>query len=531
MRLHWGFYNDSWLIDPIPETMPIRFEEHPNGWKINPSSIRFFFGANPEYVWGEGKLYHEVLFSDLGFIVMPFFYGRPGFEFVDSFKLSISENTDWLGKPSTIYKVGRADVTQMVKKQIEKFYDVAEDKYFKAGDLSSELVEADDATVKTQYQTQYEHIFDTPSDMINNLGCIWYSTFHPDSNMNIIDLISNHTINVETPLDKVYFTQGIYENTLLLKDVRIDITEPMSSIFNDKQCNEFFITFKAPANFRPGTLIDYGSDIKSGFRIDVLKEGVDVYVNGNKYHFAENLSFISPNSFMVYFKTMNTLTVRINDKTIAVDINEDMPTVLESDKAYLSSYSKSHKYVKTGDVEELGFFKHAPIESYIKSYMSFDTFLPFSQPNSADTMPLLLDKFTYSAPASVFIPNSFQSKNSTNKVIPFEKIYIKDNNSNVNIADYEAKPKLDGSYLHMPKDNNVYGAIGHPDPDFDDHTEFCDMIKKISTDSHIPIQVDMKFKIPKWWTKDMHLNMDLRLVPINKMAWYAYKRYKTGEWV
>jgi len=74
MNLDWNFYFDSWLIDKIPDGFEIRIEEHPSGVSINPPELTCYFGANPIYLYGLGKLYHEVLMSPDGITVYPSFF-------------------------------------------------------------------------------------------------------------------------------------------------------------------------------------------------------------------------------------------------------------------------------------------------------------------------------------------------------------------------------------------------------------------------------------------------------------------------
>ena len=531
MILHWGFFKDAWLIDKVPDIFPITFEEHPKGWRINPSKVTFYFGANPTYLWGEGKLYHEVLFGNLGFVFLPFFYGRPGLEFIESYKVTFVDDKDWVGNSAGIYKIGRVNIDDMIKSYIQKYYDVDPNKKFQPGDLSSKLVKATGDEIKSQFQTEYNAIFKTISDMRNNLNCIWYSSFH-SHNEEIIELTSNKEIPVITPFDTYYFVQAIYKNVLSFKDCRVDITKPLKVIFYEKDSNECFITFKTPTGFIEGVVIDYGYDDKSGFRLDIVKEGVDIYVNGKKYHYAKNLIFNTNNSFVIYIKFDSEVMIRINkDTTIRTKDKIPKPTIKDSDIAYISSFSKSNKYVETGNFEEFGIFKSFPNPDYIDRFLEFDPFLPFIQQDQKKEIPIVLENLTFSCPASILIPNGFTSKEDGNKkTIPFNKVYLEDQNSNIEVATYSKVKNKDAVELNIPKNFNVYKVLGNEDKYFDDKTENCYMIKKISTDTHIPIKIDIEFKIPEWWNKEMELKMELRLVPIGRMLWYHYKRFKTGDW-
>jgi len=533
MELHWGFFKDSWLIDPVPANFPITFEEHPTGFVINPKKLTVFFGANPTYVWGEGKLYHETLFANLGFVIMPFFYDRPGYEFLEKFSVSINEDTDWLGNPSTIYKVGRVNLKDMIKAHIKKFYGVGNlvDKVtFKKGDPSTDLVKADDDAIKALYTPKLTPIFSSTDELVDNTSVVWFSTMHSRGD-SIYEAVTKSYWNVETPFDKIYFQQGIYENVLTLKNARLDITNQIAE--SCESADGLTVCFKLPSGFVSGTLMDYGYTATSGFRIDVLPAGVDVYINGKKYHAAYNFSFKQNNAVWIHVHYEDGVYVHINKESIYIrdlELKNIIPT--ENAPGYISGLSLSNKYVNTGNIEELGIFKGQVDDEVMLSYLAFDPIVPNSKTTSTtdDEIPVILNDYTFSVPAAIMIPNTYQSSQTNTKVIPFEKLYIGDTNSNIEEGKYESVSKFDGVKIYIPENFNFYDTVGHPDAGLDGSTLNCFMIKKLTSDTHIPLRIDMEFKMPDWWTKDMTLNMKLKLVPVDKMVWYHYKKYKTGEW-
>ncbi|MCF6204323.1 MAG: LysR family transcriptional regulator, partial [Methylococcaceae bacterium] len=78
-ELKWGFYFDSWLIDKVPPGFEVKVIEDADGLRCVPESLTCYFGANPIYLNGLGKLWHEVLFSASGIAIYPMFLERPGF--------------------------------------------------------------------------------------------------------------------------------------------------------------------------------------------------------------------------------------------------------------------------------------------------------------------------------------------------------------------------------------------------------------------------------------------------------------------
>jgi len=534
MELNWGFFKDSWLIDPAPANIPITFEEHPTGFVINPQTVTLYFGANPTYVWGEGKLYHETIFANLGFVIMPFFYDRPGYEFIKKFSVTINEDTDWLGNPSTIYKVGRVNLKDMIKSHIKKFYgvgDLADKITFKRGDPSTDLVKADDDAIKALYTPTLTPIYLSTDDLVSKTNVVWFSTMH-DRGDSIYEAVSRSYWNVETPFDKIYFQQGIYENVLVLKNARLDVTNQMSAACDDS--DGFTVCFKLPAGFTEGTLIDYGYTDSSGFRIDVLPAGIDVYVNGTKYHAAYNLSFKQANAVWIYVRYGDGVYVHINKESIYLrDLNLLNINKTDNAPAYISGLSLTNRYVDTGNVEELGIFKGEVDTDTMLSYLSFDPMVPNNRTitTTDDDIPVIVNDLTFSVPAAIMIPNTYVSSTQNSKTIPFEKIYIGDTNSNIEEGKYESESDLDGVKIYIPENFNFYDALGHPDTGLDDVTTNCFMIKKLSSDTHIPLKIYMEFQIPDWWTKDMILNMQLKLIPVDRMIWYHYKKFKTGDWL
>ena len=74
-------------------------------------------------------------------------------------------------------------------------------------------------------------------------------------------------------------------------------------------------------------------------------------------------------------------------------------------------------------------------------------------------------------------------------------------------------------------------AYGYPDKAFDDTTEFFKIVKKITSDTHIPMKIKFKFKVPKWVTRQTVGMMQLKLTSVEDIIWYHYKKFKTGEWI
>ena len=57
------------------------------------------------------------------------------------------------------------------------------------------------------------------------------------------------------------------------------------------------------------------------------------------------------------------------------------------------------------------------------------------------------------------------------------------------------------------------------------------VLTKLTSDTHIPLKIYMKFKIPEWHDKKVTYNIRLLLKSLDKFLWYDFEKYKTGGFV
>jgi len=541
VELNWGLFYDSWLIDKIPPTIPLTFEEHPNGWKINPEKLTLYFGANPTYIYGTGKLYHETLFAQNGFYLFPLFEGVPNLEFIKSFKITLSEDKDWLGNPSGIYKIGRVKINDMVKELIKKFYGVKpieEQDYFKTTTPSSDFVPPDSNELTKYYTPVYTPIFNSASAFLDKYDVKWFSTMHQRGD-SIYEIKSGSYWDVETPFNSLYFSPGIYEKVLELKNSRIDITDSIANLFTSGE--PFTLFFKTVPGFREGVVFDYGSTLTNetdyGFRIEVLNSGIRMIANSGKVNefFAQyDFSFKTANSICVEFRPGENIIIRINNdtsKVFSIDFKEIL--IKDNVRAYISSYSISKQYVDAGNIEEFGIIRGLFDADDLTKLLSFEPLIPNkltdSQAPDETVKPILLNQFTYSIPQSVLIPKQFESSKSLKTIDFAKKIYIANSNTQVRDVSIQEIKNIQFNKINIEPGYNFYNSVGLENAAIDSTKEYCYMIKKVTSDSHIPIKIDIEFRIPKWWTKDMNLKLFLMFAPIGPMITYSYKKFRTGE--
>ena len=547
-KLPWGFYKDSWLIDKMPDVFEIRVEEHPSGIILNPKRLTVYFGTNPMYLWGTGKMYHETLYSQLGFMIIPTFLNRPGLEFVSSISYSLASERDWLGNPIGPRVIGRVNIDEMTKTYLKQVYNIGElkDKVLvKKNDMSSELVDATGDQLNKQYTVGYTPIYKNISDFKSKNDVV---TMVPMTMKNgeILDIVSNTSLDYSSPFDKIYEQKGIYENVISLKTLKIDITNELDKMFENEK--GFHICFKTLPGFREGVVIDYDStqnynDKNYGFRITVYRNQIVVIINSGdelkSLIIPVTLNFLIANSIMLNVEYDSRVELNINKETYRYKYPFKKPVFRKGSKGFLSGMSKSKQNVETGDLAEVGLFGFFIDTLFKEKYLAMEPILPYPGiPAVEDSLtPVIADK-TYSMPVKIMLPSGTDSKKSTKHAVsnPYSNIYI--GNLNSDIKKINAVSKLHYYYdvgpsyrnIYIPENWNIYKVIGRPDSEFDDKTDFMFMPKKITSDIHIPLKIDIHFKLPSWWTKDMKLFISLKMIPIGKSLWYNYSKYRTGEW-
>jgi len=566
MNLHWNFFYDSWLIDRVPELLPLTIEETNNGWRTNPSELTMYFGANPHYLYGEGKLYHEVLFSETGMFPMPFIYGRPGLEFISKMEISLDSNRDWIGRLVGNKMVGRVEVADFIKKYTEKFYGISETKPARIAGVSSELVDFDNASAKLAFKPSFETVFDTVDELRNSFNPVMYLTMYLVDAMYTKEMMSKDNVEIITPFTTIYTKEGILKPTINLKNCKLDITKYARKAFSE-DTEELTIFFKTNKYFLGGLVFDYSGTLLEGapnygFRLYLDRLGLKIVSNqGNKqpdvFQLPIDIDFKTPRAFIINIKYGKYIKVFISGEEVyKFNYKVFKPKFKdpENDTCFLSGFSKSKEYVQTGNFEEFGFATKMMNDDVLNSFLSFNQLLNIAElPEVPEAPTPVVDNLMYSLDKSILIPRGvsvqddvegYDVSNIDYNIDIARKVYLGNGNKGIREAYLSApdthtastpysrdKSKYTLSELVIRPGEYVYGAYGYPDKAFDDSTEYFKLIKKLTSDTHIPLKITFKFKVPKWITRQTAGMMQIKLTSVEDIIWYSYKKYKTGEWL
>jgi hypothetical protein len=548
MNLDWGFYYDSWLIDKIPDVVNIKVEEHPEGIVFNPPELEFYFGANPIYLYGEGKLFHEVLFCPDGIVFYPSFLGRPGFEFVDeiSFSIDFKEDEHFDGTPTVSHHIGYIDATRYIQLIMNKLYGVGNNEYVKVKTPSTRLRYVTNTDITLQDASwRSEAVFYDASDMAQN-GCKFYTTMSVDEgDIGIRNEINGAMHEVVSP-GAIVLKKGLFYSDVLLKYSYI---EAPSEIVGLVGSDRFYMMFTTLPEFRFGTLFDFGSTNNAtgpnyGFRLDINGSYATLYLNDGNLHIFDipydDVDFNFSHRWLIG-RGDGGLVVSIDGRTyLSADIS-DVGNVLynPSFKNYISLiHSAPDASVQTGDIEELAIFNNMPDEEQYDLSSFYNGTLPMLKKGGVDeaildNTPVMLSySLTYDKPTYFFIPNFFGGE--------FDKFFIVNEAGEVKVitdgkalGDYyitDMIPIKDKS-LKVPIGYQVYQVTTKNQEPlfFEDIPTKIPAITKLTSDTHIPIRGKIKFKLPFFYNIPTTYNMSLNMKALSKFIVYSFKKYKTEE--
>ena len=527
MLLDWDFYFDSWLIDKIPNGYKITIEEHPNGLKINPSELTCYFGANPIYLYGEGKVLHEVMMSPRGFIVYPDFLQRPGFEFVDelSFSIDFPEENNFFGDRVIDKHVGNVRAKDYFSKIIDNVYGTI-DGYTTIKTPSSELrrLNVDDYE-KIQKGVQKIQIYDTIEDMKND-NCVFFTTMGiQDDSDYLTEEIHEIGMKVVSP-GPILQRYGVNNKVIHLRYSYVVLPEYLKDVLSGDSFQILFTTLK---DFRFGTLIDFGATELAdgnnyGFRVSIYSDFIEIIANNGtmqRFTFPYKFDTSMPHKIMI-IKEQNKVSVIVDNTNLGIfsidgSINIVFP---EAVRGYISRNSEN-KGVSTGDIENLAIF--APMMSLENQKKFLEDELPVFILSDSDKIdientPVALSySLTYQKPSKIITGNHFGGD--------IESIYLSDKRGVVEKISKGNKISSDAKSFWIDngyKIENVVTLIkdGQPIDNFP-------ALTKLTSDTHIPLRIFMRFKVPEFWDRNLSFNISLVLRPIANLLRYSYKKPKT----
>ena len=546
MNLDWDFYFDDWLIDKVPAGMEIKIEEHPSGININPPELTCYFGANPIYLYGLGKLYHEVLMSPDGIAIYPEFLDRPGFEFVEEigFKADFSKNTDFWGNDVDEKHVGYVNALKYMNALIKTLYGVDEGEYVGMRTPSTELKFVD-AADRDLINSSFDNYQIFPSEVImRDKGCFLYIRGEVDDDRDgPYDIMSGTYLTATAP-GAFINTPGTFNNVLFLKYTYIELP---NSVVSQMSGMEFQILFGTTAGFREGTVFDFGTTNRStppnyGFSLSLHPSGATIVMNDgnlNIFSFPFNADYRFPHRFSLV-RQSDSLMLAMDGEVVGSEMFTGIGGILfdPSRKNYISALSlDSAKNVAAGDLEEIAFFSRLVEDETIDKY--YNDVVPLTKKGGTsaieyEKVPVALSyDLTYVKPTTIFIPNFFNAD--------FDKFYLVNAQGIINIVGGTA---TNSSYLedHEPIENKSLiintGFRFHSvtTNNYEDNIDFgigerVPVLTKLTSDVHIPLRIYMKFKIPEFHSNKTVYNIRLVLKSLNKFLWYSYEKYKTGEFV
>ena len=547
MNLDWNFYFDEWLIDKVPDGMYIDVEEHPQGIVLNPPSMTCYFGANPIYLYGKGKLFHESLMSPSGITIYPEFLNRPGFEFVEeiTFNASFSKSLDYWGNNVRDKHVGWVNALEYMNNIAKTIYGVGEGEYVGTQTPSSKLR----AETSEDYHLQQEgfsgyQMFASTLEMIDN-GCVMYLRMDTEvDKASIHESISNTYFPATAPGALIAYP-GSYSSVLFTKYTYVEVSQAAANVVSS---NEFEMLFLSLPEFRPGVIFDFGStNISSGqnygFRLDIATTGFTITINDgnlNVYEFPFETDFRFTYKWSISRKDNSMWIVRDGKiQSFRDDILSGGVLFDPSLKNYISGRSVDTKInTDSGDLEEIAFFNTLLSDEMHEKY--YQEFRPVLKSGGVDAIayeniPISLSYAqTYNKPTEFFIPNFFGGV--------IDKYYLSNSSGILQIVG--GKEATDESHVTgmEPRENKsilINNGFMFQAVTTSNHEENVDfnigekipVLTKLTSDTHIPLRIYMKFKIPPWHDKRVTYNMRLVLKSLDKFLWYTFEKFKTGEFV
>lgn len=550
MVLDWDFFFDDWLIDRVPDGFEIRVESRPNGIFINPPELNVYFGANPRYLYGEGKHLHECIVSPSGIAIYPSFLGRPGFEFVEdiSFSLGFNESLDFHGNTVIDKHVGTIDAIEYMQNVQEKLYGISPESYFGIASPSLELRSMSTEEVELSIldiTNQYVYNDGIPVDS----GVKHYYTMNPSSSDGKLYNKCNgqQDLNIISTFATI-LSPGTYSNVVFLKYSHLEFNVAESRVIWNAIANKTLsVFFSTTGSFRKGILFEYNfcntETQFSGFRVELYGDRLSISVAGesdifvydffsdtdfqesHKWSFGFNSGYISASKDGVLIQSYDTLNL-----VVAQD-NADYPFLV-------GGTNSNDKIIHNGigDIEEFIIAQSMAPETESALYEMGKRLAPDDlNIASSDQIPAQLSYgLTYVSPATVFIPNYFGAT--------FDKFYLESNLGNIQIiggavtnsAYIEGGEPYPDHSITIPNDYRVRSSTTNTFDDWDVDGVLGSKIKaltKLTSDTHIPLRVHMKFRLPEFYTKETKFNFALIMKSLDKYLRYEFKKFKTGEFL
>ena len=542
MNLDWNFYYDDWLIDKVPDGVKIKIVETADGLECRPKSLTCYFGANPIYLYGVGKLFHESLMSPTGIVIYPEFLSRPGFEWVnrETFNIRFTKPYDFHGVEVVTKHIGMVNATKYLQDISKTMYGIEPGSYANIQTPSSKVRKMSGVDLALmEAGVTSKQVFTGVPDLVQQ-GGVLYSRMHMENGATgPIDLVSGNEMTIVSPGAPI-LSPGIFTQVLFLKYSHIILPPSVSNMFATKA---WTILFKTNQNFREGKIIDIGAaatrtthGVNVGFALEIFVDNITVLMNDGQlrmFQFRETIDYRFAHSFLLSsdgeYLSLSVDGVLIGSLSVSGVGKVLMPT---STEYYISKNVVSGHPSFAGDIEELAMFTGNLSGDTIDSY--FDGGKPLLKYGGAsqlieENIPAALSYgLTYVKPTDIYIPNNFHAD--------FFKVYLKNAQDEILIAGFEdgfenssyrddLEPYEDKSII-LPDGFHVHQVLAQ------ELKEEIPVLTKLTSDVHIPLRIHMDFIVPNhFYKKDITFDMRLVLKSLDSFLWYSFQKFKTGEFV
>jgi hypothetical protein len=529
--LNWGFYYDEWLIDPLPKTLIVRVVHGKDGLELLPKDLRCYFGALPRYIYGESKFFHESFVSPTGIAVVAEFQDVINDDFIELSDIDIfmPKEYDFYGKLNVDKYFGYVDPSRYIKQIQDKIYSLPEDKYTNKVTPTQNLREATKSEITASISDPMEYqVYSNTQAMIDD-GVIAYYKMDFTEHSKVPNELNSRFSYIHT--DRAVTSQRMdYRSILDIKSSWLwcDID---TNVFNDKG---MVIIFKTLPMMSFGKLFSF-DDVEVGgkyyglaFYID--SSSVTLYANDE-----ESRSWSAP----------AIIDWTVSHKIKIVSTMTEASVIIDNIVVFREKVSSCAKFINTsskiiagkviddntvpsgvGNIAELIICDKIPTVDNVNRFFDYD--IPFIRSGELPTLDSLNNKpifsydLTYKDEHLIFIPNYLDE--------PIYKIHTTDISSEVSIIhEYRLEQNYKPEWIvekdkvfSLPDNSRVTGMLVGTTDDYIQRD--IKVFTKITSNTHYPIGIKIKFKIPEWFKTDTIYNFRLKIKPISRFLHYDFTK-------
>ena len=533
--LNWGFYWDKWLIDPLPATFQIDVKENTDPdnftgkYMTSPASIECYFGANPEYIYGEGKLQHEVYLSPSGVIVEGSYNDIINDNFINLESVTIRESdaVDFFGKSNNAKHFGEVNTVRYIEDIQKSLYKLEEGGYFNKNTINPRLRKAtveeltDSAVNPLDYQI-YESISAMKSDgaeHYTDLNMVIGEAYLKDQMGNLS--LSSSQISIVSEYPVQYVRDG------LLRYISLSRTYLSLGCWSMWLNYDFSVLFRTSALFQGGTVFSFGSyGGMDAYSLTIDRDSVTILENGRSHTFIAIVDWEQKQP--VHFYVIgSTLRLQIGNLLIAT-IEMIADRVASRTNIYIGANRDKSGPSGISSISEFAVFSKTPNRDVLDEFFSGDKqFLRSPSIPSYQTLnvkPIFPNELTYDDDNLFFIPNYMGQQ--------IFKIYIKDSGDETTVITRAPAEEYHDSDVivvtnksfNMPDNNRAYGMFSDDDLD-----ERMIVLTKLTSDTHSPLKIVAPIEVPDWFEKGRKLMFNMNVRAIDKFITYTYKKYRDEE--